>query len=142
MTHILNAENFHLELDVDILDYSATYALPVNALLSISVSSDGFSAATYMDVDVRSFATFCDNLYRLCRELRGTAAIHEVFVEENGIEFTGDGDGLILVSGRLNNHWRDGLKQELSFENTFGQPCLCNFACELYDTYHSYMYSG
>lgn len=139
MRHVLEARDFQLELEFEVLDADLTLPLPVNALLNVWVTSEGFSAATYMDVEAGAFAAFCSDLHRLCRELRGTANIHEVFAHENYIEFTGDGDGLIGVTGMLSNHWRDGMEQSLKFENHFDQMCLCKFAHELYSAYWQYM---
>lgn len=139
MKHVLRAQSFTLELEVEILDADLALPVPVNMLLYVRVSSDGFGAVTYMDVEAEQFARFCCDLYQLYAELRGAANIHEVFVEENHIEFTGDRDGHISVSGCLNNHWRDGMEQELRFENTFDQTYLRGFATELYRTYRRYL---
>lgn len=142
MRHVLEARDFRLELEFEVLDADLTLLLPVNALLNVWVTSDSFSAAGYMDVEAGAFAAFCGDLHRLYRELRGTASIHEVFALENYIEFTGDGDGRIGVAGRLTSHWRDGMEQSLKFENDLDQTCLRDFARELYSAYGQYMQSG
>lgn len=139
MKHVLKAANFRLELEAELLDAGLALTVPVNMLLYVRVESDSFSATTYMDVEASAFAAFCCDLYQLYSELKGEANIHEVFVEENHIEFSGDGDGNIFASGRLNNHWRDGMEQEIKFENTFDQTYLRDFATELYRAYRQYL---
>ncbi|MDD6881568.1 MAG: hypothetical protein PUE18_08335 [Firmicutes bacterium] len=126
MYYELRAETFVMELRLEI--FKSDIELPVNSSLEIFIESDGFSANTTMDIDVKDFAKFAVDLQELYEKLKGKARIEEPYNVDNYIEFNGVGRGIINVSGRLNNHNRNGYEQELKFENEFDQTYLKTFA--------------
>ena len=126
MYYELRAENFVMELRLEI--FKSDIELPVNSSLEIFIESDGFSAKTTMDLDVKDFAKFAVDLQELHEQLKGKARIEEPYNAHNYIEFNGIGRGIINVSGHLNNHNRSGYEQELKFENEFDQTYLKTIA--------------
>ena len=52
-TILLESESFSLSLDFQVFESDISY--PSNTILTISVSSAGFSASTTMDIDIKEF---------------------------------------------------------------------------------------
>lgn len=136
MKHRLSTEDFTVEIEIDINEEEFDY--PINSTLDIYVESDKFGARTTMDIDIKEFAIFVCNLKHLYDFLQGSARIEQPYSIYNYIEFSAKRDGHILVKGCLNNHYRNGFEQELSFENEFDQTYLKRFANELYQIYKKY----
>ena len=126
---ILQSLTFKLSLDFNV--FKSDIAYPSNTILSVSVSSAGFSASTTMDVDIKEIAKFCDELEQLYSSLKGSTKICEPFGNRQYICFSGDGRGHILISGILNSNGLNGFWQELKFENSVDQTCLPSFLDEL-----------
>lgn len=136
MKHILHTNNFTLEIELQV--FEKDFELPVNAILNISVQSDGFGAKTTMDIDVKELSKFAFGLKNLYDILIGTIRLEEPYGLHNYIEFSGNGNGYINVVGVLNNYCRNGLEQELQFRNEFDQTYLNEFANELCFAYSKF----
>lgn len=121
---VLESENFRLSLDFQIFEEDIPH--PVNTTLSIHISSEGFSAATIMDIDIKDVPIFCKNLKNIYASLLGTAKIQEPFGKQH-LLFTGDNRGHIAVSGHLHSSGMCGFWQELKFENAIDQTFLPPF---------------
>ena len=129
---LLEAENFNLSLDFQVFESDIAY--PSNTILSISVSSSGFSASTTMDIDIKAFCNFCNELEIVYNTLKGSAKIQEAYGNQY-ILFSGDCLGHIRASGFLDSQGANGFWQELKFENCIDQTyfprflkCLKNFS--------------
>lgn len=129
---MLEAEQFSLSLDFQVFESDIAY--PSNTILSVCVSSSGFSAATAMDIDIKAFCNFCNELEIVYNALKGSAKIQEAYGNQY-ILFSGDGLGHIMVSGFLDSQGANGFWQELKFENCIDQTyfprflkCLTNFS--------------
>ena len=118
-TFILEDESFKLSLTFQV--FKSDIAYPTNTIISVFVSSAGFSASTSMDVDIKEVSGFCDRLNEIYTTLKGEAKISEPFGYEQNICFKGDGCGHIFISGKLHSNGAYGLYQELKFENTLDQ---------------------
>lgn len=138
MKHKLSTEDFTIEIEIDIFEEEFDY--PVNSTLDIYINSDKFGARTTMDIHINDFVIFVRDLKKLYDNLEGFAKLEEVYSTYSYIEFEGKRNGHILVKGCLNNHCRNGFKQELSFENEFDQTYLKIFAKELYGNYNKYIH--
>ena len=124
-TITLESQNFCLSLDFQVFESDIAY--PSNAILSVSVTSAGFSASTTMDIDVKDMPAFCSKLQKLYDSLKGEAKIQEPFGNQQHITFSGDGKGHILISGKLNSNGANGFWQELNFENCIDQTYMPQF---------------
>ena len=128
-TILLECENFSLSLDFQVFESDISY--PSNTILSVSVSSEGFSASTTMDIDIKDIQTFCNELQKTYDSLKGEAKIQEPYGNQQYILFTGDEKGHIFVSGMLNSNGANGFWQELKFENCLDQTFLPQFLRKL-----------
>ena len=128
-TILLECENFSLSLDFQVFESDISY--PSNTILSVSVSSEGFSASTTMDIDIKDIQTFCNELQKTYDSLKGEAKIQEPYGNQQYILFTGDKKGHIFVSGMLNSNGANGFWQELKFENCLDQTFLPQFLRKL-----------
>ena len=124
-TILLESESFSLSLDFQVFESDISY--PSNTILTVSVSSAGFSASTTMDIDIKDIPTFCNELQNLYDSLKGEAKIQEPYGNQQYILFSGDKKGYILVSGMLNSNGANGFWQELKFENCIDQTFLPKF---------------
>ncbi len=124
-TILLESESFSLLLDFQVFESDISY--PSNTILTVSVSSVGFSASTTMDIDIKDIPTFCNELQNLYDSLKGEAKIQEPYGNQQCILFSGDKKGHILVSGMLNSNCANGFWQELKFENCIDQTFLPKF---------------
>ena len=128
-TILLESESFRLSLDSQVFESDISY--PSNTILSVSVSSEGFSASTTMDIDIKDIQTFCNELQKTYDSLKGEAKIQEPYGNQQYILFTGDKKGHIFVSGMLNSNSANGFWQELKFENCLDQTFLPQFLRKL-----------
>lgn len=136
MKHSLDSGNFKLEWELQIFENDISF--PINTILAVTVLSDGFSAQTTMDISIKDFSVFTCNLKQLYDTLQGSARLEEPYGMHNHIEFLCTENGYIAVNGILNNYVKNGLEQELHFENEFDQTYLKDFVNELYLTYEKY----
>ncbi len=118
-TFLLESESFSLSLDFEVFESDISY--PSNTILTVSVSSAGFSASTTMDIDIKDIPTFYYELQKVYDSLKGEAKIQEPYGNQRYILFSGDKKGHILVSGVLNSNGANGFWQELKFENCIDQ---------------------
>ena len=72
-TIILESQNLCLSLDFQVFESDISY--PSNTILSVSVTSAGFSVSTTMDFDAKDMPTFCSKLQKLYDSLKGEAKI-------------------------------------------------------------------
>ena len=121
---LLEAENFNLSLDFQVLESDIAY--PSNTILSICVSSSGFSASTTMDIDIKAFCNFCNELEIVYNTLKGSAKIQEAYGNQY-ILFSGARLGYIMISGFLDSQGANGFGQELKFENCIDQTYFSSF---------------
>lgn len=65
MKHIIETENFFVCIEPEI--FEADINLSTNTILKIDVNSDGFTASTTMDIDIKDLAKLgkdlCQTLY-------------------------------------------------------------------------------
>ena len=118
---MLESEQFSLSLDFQVFESDIEY--PSNTILSVCVSSSGFSAATTMDIDIKAVCNFCNELENVYNTLKGSTKIQEAYGKQY-ILFSGDGLGHIMVSGFLDSQGANGFWQELKFENCIDQTFL------------------
>lgn len=134
--HELIAENFTFECEIEI--FESDILLPTNSTLYVKVNSDDFIASTTLDIDIKMFSSFANDLLSVYNSLKGSAIIKEAY-SNNFIEFTAKSNGHIYVKGKLNNLCRNGYTQELSFENEFDQTYLKKFANDIYAECKKYL---
>lgn len=127
--HRLKSEDFLLELTAVV--HEEDLPDPVNATLLVSVSSDGFSARSGMDIDVRDLAAFAGRLKELYESLDGSARLEEPY-SEGYMEFTADSLGHIRIRGCLQQSNAYGDTQKLLFGSEIDQTYLKDFAGELH----------
>ena len=128
-TFLLESESFSLSLGFDVFESDISY--PFNTVLTVSVSSAGFSASTKMDIDIKDIPTFYYELQKVYDSLKGEAKIQEPYGNRQYILFSGDKKGHILVSGVLNSNGAEGFWQELKFENCIDQTFFPQFLKKL-----------
>ena len=127
-TVLLESESFSLSLDFEVFESDISY--PSNTILTVSVSSAGFSASTTMDIDIKRLPFFCNELKNVYDSLNGKARLQEAFGDQY-IEFCGDGKGHIGIAGQLESNGSDGFSQKLQFENRIDQTFLPAFLASL-----------
>jgi hypothetical protein len=118
---LLESEQFSLSLDFQVFESDIEY--PSNTILSVCVSSSGFSAATTMDIDIKAVCNFCNELENVYNTLKGSTKIQEAYGNQY-ILFSGDGFGHIIVSGFLYSQGANCFSQELKFKNCIDQSYL------------------
>ena len=128
-TYCIESPLFNICLQFNI--FESDIKLSSNTLLTVSIKSDGFCANTDMDIDIKQFIIFIDNLEKLYSTLKGRAVIEEPYGEKQFIEFNVDQTGHIRVRGKLSSNGRNGFSQELVFENCIDQTYLSEFVREL-----------
>lgn len=131
--HILESDNFSLHINLQIFESDIEY--PLNSIMTVSVVSNGFSAKTDMDIDIKMFADFSSKLMTVYNTLKGEATIKETYGYEKYISFLADRTGHIIVKGYLCDDLRNN---ELRFETIFDQTFLKPFASELASMYYKY----
>ena len=97
------------------------------AVVAVFVQSDGFSASTTMDIDIKDILVFFDQLQDLYQSLSGEARIQESFGYQQYILFSGNRTGHLFISGKLQAGGEHGFCQELRFENATDQTFLPQF---------------
>ena len=137
MEYQINTEKFLLAIKPkvftgDILCFS-------NTLLDVTVQSDGFSANTTMDINIKEFAKFAMGLTHIYETLSGEARIEEPYGRHMYISFIGNGRGQIAIKGSLNRENCNGNEQSLKFENDIDQTCLKYFSHALLNDYKQYL---
>ena len=125
---LLESEQFILSLNFQVFESDIEY--PSNTILSVCVSSSGFSAATTMDIDIKAVRDFCNELENIYNTLKGSTKIQEAYGNQY-ILFSGDGLGHIMISGLLNSNGANAFWQELKFENSIDQTYFPNFLKQL-----------
>ena len=121
---MLESEQFSLSLDLQVFEPDIEY--PSNTILSVCVSSSGFSASTTMDIDIKAFCNFCNELEIVYNTLKGSAKIQEAYGNQY-ILFSGDRLGHIMISGFLDSQGANGFLQELKFKNCIDQTYFPSF---------------
>jgi len=119
---LIQSESLRLSLDFEV--FEEELSLPSNTLLSVSLTSDCFSASTSLDLDAKELPAFLDALRRLYDSLQGEAVLQEPYGQRQYLSFRADGLGHVAVSGRLHSCGAGGHFQELRFENDIDQTYL------------------
>ena len=131
--HVLESNGFCLRLVLNVFESDIEY--PINTNMTVSVTSNEFSAKTDMDIDINAFADFTDKLKKVYDTLSGEAMIKEPYGYQRYISFQAEKTGHIIVKGYL----CDDMKiNELHFENSFDQTFLKPFSNELCSMYLQY----
>lgn len=132
--HLLKTENFRLSISLIFFENDINSSS--NTIMTVSVTNDGFSAKADMDIDIKEFAEFANELSVIYESLSGTATIKEPYGHQKFITFSADKTGYIKVKGFL----CDDLKNnELRFENSFDQTYLKPFSRQLCSAYSKYI---
>ena len=129
----IKSDRFCLEFEPDVHESDLTFKANTN--LRVKVVSDGFSADSFMDIDVKDLSCFAAQLHGLYESLEGAARLEEPYSVHNYIEFSAMGGGHIAVRGRINNKNAYGRTQELTFDNEIDQTYLQGFAKKLFADY-------
>jgi hypothetical protein len=129
--------NFILSINPQIFEDDINYCS--NTIMEVKVESDGFSARTTMDVDVKELAKFADDLCRLYENLSGEARIEEPYGMHMYISFKCCIGGHIKVKGYLHKGNKVGNEQSLEFENDIDQTCLREFCYDIQSSYCRYL---
>ena len=133
LEHIIESDNFYLNLTLDVIESNIGH--PICAVIKINVTSNGFSAQTDFDIDIKQFAEFCVQLQSLYETLNGSSSIKEFYGYQRYISFTAGKSGHITVKGYLCDNSQDN---KLHFENTIDQTYLRCFVSGLSSTYSKY----
>ena len=136
MKHILEANNLHLELNMNIFEKDIKYSS--NAIMSMTFKCNEFSAQTSMDIDIKEFAVFVEKICAMYEKLNGTALIKEPYGNEQFIEFSCNKTGCIVIKGFLCN-LNDTSSYKLNFEKTIDQTYIENFIKSFKGTYEKYL---
>ena len=128
--HTLKSDGFEMTLWVKVYETDVCY--PVNATVTVSVRSDGFSASVDFDVDIKLFAVFARDLKGIYDTLSGSAKVEEAYGQRY-VSFSAEKNGHIGVKGYLCDDMN-----KFSFENSIDQTCLKSFADELDRLYSGY----
>lgn len=137
MEYQLNAENFLLAINPKV--FEEDIQLSSNTILEVTIQSDGFSANTTMDIDIKEFAKFALNLTHIYETLSGEARIEEPYGLHMYMSFIGNGRGHIAIKGYLHKGNGTGNEQSLEFENDIDQTYLKNFCYALLCDYKKYL---
>lgn len=121
--------NFNLQLQLKVFESDIPY--PSNTIMTVAVDSDGFCGKTEMEIDIKQFVEFSNELSTIYSTLNGTAIIQEPYGEEQFVKFNGDGSGHVTVNGKFTSNNRNGFAQSLFFENNIDQTCLQDFVKSL-----------
>ena len=120
--YILKAGDFVLEMELAVFEEDMD--VPINSMLHIKIHSDHFSAATTMDMDIRTFRVFAEALSNVYTSLEGYGNSFMIFKAM--------ANGHIHVNGVVYSHCISGHEQELRFENEFDQSYLREFVREIH----------
>ena len=133
----IETEKFSLELTPGVRQ--ADFPYPESSSVHIKVSSYGFSADTFMDIDEIELINFAVELNDLYETLQGSAILEEPYGMHTYIKFAAENNGHISVWGRLNTqnaYYRH--EQMLEFQNEIDQTYLRDFTKALFDDYGRY----
>jgi len=133
----VKTEKFALELTPGV--HQDDFPYPENNSVHIKVSSYGFSADTFMDIDETRLVGFAVALNELYETLRGSVILEEPYGMHTYVQFAAEKNGHISVWGRLNTQnafFRH--EQMLEFQNEIDQTDLRDFAKALYNDYGKY----
>ncbi len=133
---IIMSEGFHLSLDFNVYESDINY--PANTNITVTVSSDGFSASSSFEYDIKHLPSFCSDLEKINDSLKGSAKLHQSFSESQYVLFSGDRIGHILISGNLCSNGKNGFWQELKFENSVDQTIMRDFIIKLKAFSHNF----
>ena len=128
--HILESNGFCLRLVLNVFESDIEY--PINTNMTVSVKNNEFSAKTDMDIDIKAFADFTDQLKKVYDTLSGEAMIKEPYGYQRYISFRADKTGHVIVKGYICDDMKNN---ELYFENSFDQTFLKSFSNELCSMY-------
>lgn len=137
MEHQLKSDHFSFRIKLRI--FQEDICLPSNTIMEVQVESDGFSANTTMDIDIKEFAKFALDLSRVYETLSGEARIEEPYGRHMYFRFVGNGRGHIAIDGYLQKENRVGNEQILKFENEIDQTALRDFCYELVSSYQQFL---
>ncbi len=127
MTQNFGFESPHFQLSLCFRVGEPGVPRPSLTVLSVFVQSDGFSASTTMDVDIKDILAFFDQLQALYQSLSGEARIQESFGYQQYLLFSGNRTGHLFISGKLHANGEHGFCQELRFENATDQSFIPQF---------------
>ena len=133
MKHIIETENFFVCIEPEI--FEADINLSTNTILKIDVKSNGFTASTTMDIDIKDLAKLGKDLCQIYETLQGNARLGQHMY----MSFVGNNRGHIAIKGYLHKGDRIGSEQVLEFENDVDQTCLRPFYLELLSNYEKYL---
>lgn len=136
MEYIIHFEDFFLKIKVKV--FLEDIRLSSNTIMEVTVQSDGFSATTTMDIDIKELAKFALDLTHICEILSGEARIEEPYGMHMYLSFIGNGRGHIAVKGYLHKNNCVGNEQILEFENDIDQTGLKKFSYDLFNDCKKY----
>ena len=85
MKHIIETENFFVCIEPEIFETDIN--LPTNTILKIDVRSDGFTASTTMDIDIKDLAKLGKDLCQIYETLQGNARLEEPYGQHMYMSF-------------------------------------------------------
>lgn len=132
----IESGSFSLELKPKV--FEEDLKCPTNTILTVRLTSDGYSADSSMDVGARDVAVFAEGLKEVYDKLEGKVRLEEPYGEHNFIEFFAKTGGHIVVKGKLSSMGRNGHTQELSYESEIDQTDLKDFVRDLYADFSKY----
>ncbi|MBQ9483566.1 MAG: hypothetical protein IJU82_05175 [Ruminiclostridium sp.] len=138
-THILEADEFRLELLATIFDDDIDNT-PVNAFLDIKVKNDTFCGSASMEIDIKELAEFSLALKKVYDTLGGSASFKEPYGNNGELSFTADKKGHITVKGFIQTQTFGDVfrKNELQFETGFDQTYMKPFVDGIVNDYSEY----
>lgn len=136
MEYILEMEEFLLCLKPKV--FESDIHLTNNTIMEVMVCSNGFSAQTSMDIDVKDLAVFSCDVKKIYDTLSGEARLEEPYGMHMYLSFIGDGRGHMTVKGFLHKETSAGNEQNLTFENEIDQTGLQDFSRRLVDDFAKY----
>lgn len=137
MKHIIETEKFFVCIEPEIFETDIN--LRTNTKLKIDVRSNGFTASTTMDIDIKDLAKLGKDLCQIYETLQGNARLEEPYGQHMYISFVGNKRGHIAIKGYLHKGNRVGSEQILEFENDIDQTCLRPFYLELLNNYGKFL---
>ena len=137
MHHQIEYSNFHLDLSLEVFINDIIY--PTNTLMKIFVKSGFYSGNSTMDIDIKEFKKFVNDLQIIYETLNGQATIKETYGYQMHLTFEGDGLGHIKIKGLLVDSDMDGNMNRLEFENSIDQTVLKTFINDLKQDINQYL---
>ena len=137
MKFVLFSEGFQLELCPQI--FMEDMAYPNNTRLAVTVQSHGFAGNAAMDIGIKDFCKFAEDLCQIYHTLSGEAVIEEPYGLHMYLYFKGDGKGHIFVRGYLHQRNGTGNENSMRFENSIDQTELKDFCFSLKNACRQYI---